>query len=58
MLLDAGDTLARIFDNKTIPFSDGTGYVICSAATPYETGVRDGYEQNTFGVPFYSDDNR
>jgi hypothetical protein len=57
-LTDAGDALAAIFDNQTFPHLSGDGNVVCSAVVPHETGARDGYEQQTYSVPFYSDENR
>lgn len=57
-LTDAGDAFAAVFDNATIPHASGGGHVVCSAMNIHETGNREGYEQMTFGVSFYSDDNR
>lgn len=56
-LTDSADHLAEIFDNKTIAFTGGNGFVICSAVDTAQTGVRDGYEQATLALPFYSDAN-
>lgn len=58
VITDAGDALAAIFDNRTIAHAEGAGKVITQAMVPHETGARDGYEQGTYSVPFYSDDNR
>jgi hypothetical protein len=58
ILTDAGDALASIFDNRTLSHITGTGKVVCRAVNIFETGSRDGYEQMTYGIDFYSDDNR
>jgi len=58
VLTDAGDALAAVFDNVTIPHATGPGNVVCQAVDISATGSREGYEQMTYAVPFYSDDNR
>ena len=56
-LTDSADHFAAIMDNKNISFTDNSGNVICSAVDSVATGARDGYEQSTLALPFYSDAN-
>jgi hypothetical protein len=58
VLTCAGDTFASIFDNRALLHLSGSGTVDCAAMDIFATGLRDGYEQMTFGIPFYSDENR
>ena len=55
---DSYDAMATIYDNKNVPFTDDTGFILTQAVTSRPTGIRDGYEQTTISAPFYSDDNR
>ena len=52
---DAGDNLALIFDNESLAFLDGTGWIITKQAESVGNLEREGYTQHNFSITFTHD---
>lgn len=50
------DHFASKFDNESVAFIDGSGWIICAHVSPMGAAERPGYQQHTYSVSFYSDE--